>query len=135
MTGQLAPADLVRKHFVTKAKGDREELRKEIAPDVRWWAPASAAAKGIVENPMVGADRAIDHLTVEMYEEEGREWTITHLLSEGDLVAVRARLQARVAKNGKDYDNTYLFLYRVTEGRIAEAWVEFDTAYTFERFA
>ena len=98
MTGQLAPADLIRKHFVTKAKGDREELRKEIAADVRWWAPASAAAKGIVENPMVGADRAIDHLTVEMYEEEGREWTITHLLSEGDLVAVRARLQARVAE-------------------------------------
>jgi ketosteroid isomerase-like protein len=57
------------------------------------------------------------------------------LLSQGDLVAVRARLQARVAKNGKDYDNMYLFLFRVTEGRIAEAWVEFDTAYAFERFA
>ena len=41
----------------------------------------------------------------------------------------------RVAKNGKDYDNTYLFLYRVTEGRIAEAWVEFDTAYAFDKFA
>jgi ketosteroid isomerase-like protein len=50
-------------------------------------------------------------------------------------VAVRARLQARVAKNGKDYNNMYLFLFRVAEGRIAEAWVEFDTAYAFERFA
>jgi ketosteroid isomerase-like protein len=135
MTDQLAPADLIRKHFVTKEKGDREELRKEIAPDVRWWAPVSAAAKGVADNPMLGADRAIDHLTVEMYEEEGREWTITHLLSEGDLVAVRATLQARVAKNGKDYFNTYLFLYRVTDGRIAEAWVELDTAYAFEKFA
>jgi len=134
MSDQLSPADLIRKHFVTKAKGDKEELRNEIAPDVRWYAPASAVAKGIVESPMIGADRAIDHLTVEMYEEEGREWTITHLLSEGDLVAVRASLQARVLKNGKDYSNNYLFLYRVTDGRIAEAWTEFDTAYAFETF-
>src|SRR5260370_604327 len=101
MTDQLAPADLIRKHFVTKVKGDKEELRKEIAPDVRWWAPASAAAKGIVENPMVGAERAINHLTVEMYEEEGREWTITHLLSQGDLVAVLARLQARAGTSAR----------------------------------
>ncbi|HET6189437.1 MAG TPA: nuclear transport factor 2 family protein [Trebonia sp.] len=133
MTSELSPVDLIRKHFESKRSCDQVELAKEIAGDVRWWPPASAERKGIVSRPIEGAKTMVAHLATEMYEEEGRTWTITHIFGEGNLVCARARLQARVAATGDEYDNVYSYVFRVEDGQIAEVWEDFDTAYAFEK--
>jgi ketosteroid isomerase-like protein len=133
VNNELSPVDLVKKHFESKRACDQAELTKEIAKDVRWWPPASAERKGIVSRPIEGAETMVAHLATEMYEEDGRTWTITHIFGEGNLVCARARLQARVAATGEEYDNVYSYVFRLENGQIAEVWEDFDTAYAFEK--
>jgi len=133
VSNELSPVDLINKHFESKRRCDQVELTNEFAEDVRCWPPASAERKGIVSCPIEGRERLVEHMTTEMYEEEGRTWTITHLFADGNLVCARARLHARVAATGDEYDNTYSYIFRVEDGRIAELWEDFDTAYAFEK--
>jgi ketosteroid isomerase-like protein len=128
-----SPVDLIKKHFESKRRCDQAELNKEIAEDVRWWPPASAERKGVVTRPIEGRQTMVAHLATEMYEEDGRTWTITHLFGEGDQVCARARLRARVAATGDEYDNEYSYVFRVENGQIAEVWEDFDTAYAFDK--
>jgi ketosteroid isomerase-like protein len=133
VSNELSPVDLINKHFESKRRSDQVELTNEFAEDVRCWPPVSVERKGIVSCPIEGRERLVDHMTTEMYEEEGRTWTITHLFGDGNLVCARARLQARVAATGDEYDNTYTYIFRVENGKIAEMWEDFDTAYAFEK--
>ena len=133
MSNELSPVDLINKHFESKRRSDQVELTNEFAEDVRCWPPVSVERKGIVSCPIEGRERLVDHMTTEMYEEEGRTWTVTHLFGDGNLVCARARLQARVAATGDEYDNTYTYIFRVENGKIAEMWEDFDTAYAFEK--
>jgi ketosteroid isomerase-like protein len=133
VSNELSPVDLINKHFESKRRSDQVELTNEFAEDVRCWPPVSVERKGIVSCPIEGRERLVDHMTTEMYEEEGRTWTVTHLFGDGNLVCARARLQARVAATGDEYDNTYTYIFRVENGKIAEMWEDFDTAYAFEK--
>ena len=133
MNNELTPVDLIRKHFESKRRCDQAELTKELAEDVRWWPPVSAERKGIVARPIVGSKTMVAHLTTEMYEPDGRTWTIMHLFGDGNLVCARARLRARVAATGVDYDNVYTYVFRIENGQITEAWEDFDTAYAYDK--
>jgi ketosteroid isomerase-like protein len=135
VSNELSPVDLIRKHFESKRRCDQAELTKEIAQDVLWWPPESPARRGIVPRPIEGRATNVAHLTSEMYEEEGRTWTVTHLFGDGHLVCARARLQARVAATGEPYENVYTYIFRVENGQIVEVWEDFDTAYAFEKLA
>jgi ketosteroid isomerase-like protein len=126
----------VRDHFAAKERCDKEELRAQLSPDLLWWAPQSAATRGYVARPIRGADAMIQDITSDkMYNPNGRIWHIEQILIDGNWVAVRARLRARVAATGEPYDNSYAIFLRVEDGQIKEVWEELDTAYAFERFA
>jgi ketosteroid isomerase-like protein len=52
--------------------------------------------------------------------------TIENLIAEGDYVAEQARGKART-KDGKDYNNTYCRVWRITDGKIRAMQEYLDT--------
>jgi predicted ester cyclase len=62
------------------------------------------------------------------------------LVAEGDLVAVRGTFRGRhggafagIAPTGKTVSGPLMIMYRVSEGRIAEHWLEFNTERLIEQ--
>jgi len=121
--------DLVRNHFRAKAECDREALAQQFAADVVVWTPLSLTTRGFVDRPTVGAQNLIDVIASDyFYERTGREWIVHDYVSDGEKLAVRATLKARVAATGQPYENSYTFFYRLENNQIAESWEAFDTA-------
>lgn len=57
--------------------------------------------------------------------------TAQRLIAEGDLVVVEAR-GSNVTRDGKRYDNTYCYVFRVAEGKLQELTEYLDTALVAE---
>jgi ketosteroid isomerase-like protein len=110
--------------------GDGPAIVARLAEDARFWPPKSAVKRSGIAHPLVGA-QAIAALFTRAKHFEQMHWETTHLLAEGDLVSIHTRMRGRM-KNGKDYDNTHLWLFRFDGERVAEAWEYADTAYAFE---
>jgi ketosteroid isomerase-like protein len=68
--------------------------------------------------------------SAEVYQPE-RTWDIDHLVAEDDLVTLHCTMHARTTA-GNDYHGSYHMLFRLADGKIAEAWEFLDTAYVFE---
>ena len=60
------------------------------------------------------------------------EYTLEHVLEDGDMVAVHATARGTTAI-GHQYENEYHFLFRLEGDRIAEGWEFLDTAYVYAR--
>jgi ketosteroid isomerase-like protein len=106
-----------------------------MTPDAVSWVPPSAqevmgypqsvkGARAIVEaRARSGGERYSPQL----------EFTTTHLIGDGDLVAVFMTLRTMTTA-GQPYENDYVMLLRFVEGKIAE-WGEYlDTAHAFLQF-
>ena len=121
--------EFVTSHFRAKQNCDRDALASQFAADVVLWAPRSLTDRGFVDRPFVGADRLIDVITSDyFYKREGRDWTVEDYVGNGDKLSVRATLRATVAATGGPFEMSYTFFYRLSDGRIAETWEQFDTA-------
>jgi ketosteroid isomerase-like protein len=116
---------LLREIFGQLAVGDGRALTDAMADDFRWifpgdwswsgtWEPKSEVVRGLLRPLM--AQFAGD------YRCEA-EWIVAH----GDRVVVQARGHATTLR-GERYDQTYCFVYRVTDGRLREVVEHCDTA-------
>jgi ketosteroid isomerase-like protein len=56
---------------------------------------------------------------------------VDHVIAEDHLVALHCTMHARTTI-GTEYHGSYHMLFRIEDGRIAEAWEFLDTAYVFE---
>ncbi len=52
---------------------------------------------------------------------------IDELVAEGDIVVVKAHGEGGIAKNGKEYNNTYCHFMRLKDGKLVESTEYLDT--------
>jgi ketosteroid isomerase-like protein len=127
---------LIREHFAAKDRLDRAALEAQYTADARWWVPLSGEQRGLAVRPIAGGPRLAEILTtlsLKMYERE-RSWKIEFLLADENIGAAQVHLSARLAASGEPYENTYVYFFRFSGGKIAEMWEHLDTAYAFALF-
>jgi ketosteroid isomerase-like protein len=102
-----------------------------LADNAVWHLPTSVARRGFPAKDLRGEQvHALFIGSTEVYEPD-RTWDIDHVLAEDDLVTLHCTMHARTTA-GNEYHGSYHMLFRVADGKIAEAWEFLDTAYVFE---
>ena len=69
-----------------------------------------------------------------LYRSETLEREIQAVVADDDRVVVQSILRGQTAA-GDDYENYYVFIAEMTDGRIAVIWEYLNTAYANEKFA
>ncbi len=102
-----------------------------LADDAVWHLPTSVARRGFPAKDLQGGQvHALFIGSTQVYEPD-RTWDIDHVLAEDDLVTLHCTMHARTTA-GNEYHGSYHMLFRVRDGKIAEAWEFLDTAYVFD---
>ena len=130
-------AQLIRDHFAAKARFDRATIVDQLTPDARWWVPVSGEQRGIATRPIESGQTIADILTstlsTQLYSME-RTWTVEYVVADDAVGAAQVHLSTTLAASGTPYDNTYAYIFRFVDGKIAEIWEHLDTAYAFALF-
>jgi ketosteroid isomerase-like protein len=130
-------AQLIRDHFAAKARFDRATIVDQLTPDAKWWVPVSGAQRGIATRPIESGQTIADILTstlsTQLYSME-RTWTVEFVVADDEVGAAQVQLSTTLAASGTPYDNTYAYIFRFVDGKIAEIWEHLDTAYAFALF-
>lgn len=114
------------------AAADRSAMDAALGADPMWWFPPSAAEHGM-PRPMTGREAILDLLsTLQLYEARSMRWKPRHVVSEGDIVVVHAALSALPIEGG-EYENEYVFVYRIVDAAIVKCWEHTDTLYASAR--
>jgi hypothetical protein len=106
---------------------DPDAIRASFHADATWTYPGDLPVSGTWE----GVDAILgDFLgTVgERVDATSRRFEVLSLTAEADRAALEWRLTARTT-DGQDYDNTYLAIFELRDGRIAAVREYTDTAY------
>lgn len=103
---------------------DGPTLLESMTDDVRYTVIGSTAASGLIQ----GRDQILARIVAPLVEalDGGLDVAADAVFGEGDYVAVQARGRAQT-KRGARYDNTYCFVLRFRDGRIAEVTEYLDT--------
>jgi ketosteroid isomerase-like protein len=130
-------AQLIRDHFAAKARFDRATIVDQLTPDAKWWVPVSGAQRGIATRPIESGQTIADILTstlsTQLYSME-RTWTVEFVVADDEVGAAQVHLSTTLAASETPYDNTYAYIFRFVDGKIAEIWEHLDTAYAFALF-
>jgi ketosteroid isomerase-like protein len=127
---------LLNEHFAAKTRLDGDTLRGQLTPDIRYWAPASGAARGLTTRPLVGRENVValfTEVSARMYGAD-RLWAVEYLVADDAFGAAQATLTTTVAATGLPYQNTYAYVFRFEEGAVSEIWEHTDTAWAFQQF-
>ena len=115
---------IVRRAIAAISRGDMEGVLADAADDVTF------SVMGTMFPPMQGKQKVLKGLRnalVARLENGGAiVMTIENLIAEGDYVAEQSRGKART-KDGKDYNNTYCRVWRITDGKIHAMQEYLDT--------
>jgi uncharacterized protein len=111
-----ANKQLLQDIFAALAKSDSRPFVAAMADDFRWtmvgsnkWARTYAGKQAVIGELFVALRAKMDRIT-----------TIAHrFIADGDHVAVEAR-GANTTRAGVPYCNTYCFVFRVADGKLAE---------------
>lgn len=116
--------EIVRRAISALSRGDMEGFLADAAEDVTLTVMGSAIP------PIQGKEKVLKGLRnalVARLENNGAiAMTIEHLIAEGDFVAEQARGVART-KDGKDYNNAYCRVWRISDGKIRAMSEYLDT--------
>jgi hypothetical protein len=116
--------EIVRRAIAALSRGDMEGFLAEAADEV------TLTVMGSMFSPIQGKQKVLKGLRnslVARLERGGAiDMTIDTLIAEGDYVAEQARGKART-KDGKDYNNTYCRVWRITDGKIRAMQEYLDT--------
>jgi ketosteroid isomerase-like protein len=107
------------------AAGDYPRMLSHLSEDIRFYVIGSTPYSGL----FVGRQALLDEVLLPMGRQRdagGFAEEIIHILGEGDLVVTESRGRKTTAE-GRPYNNEYLFIYRLHEGRIAEWRCYLDT--------
>ena len=107
------------------AAGDYPRMLSHLTEDIRFYVIGSTPYSGL----FVGRQALLDKVLLPMGRQRdagGFAEEIIHVLAEGDLVVTESRGR-KTTVEGRQYNNEYLFIYRLHEGRIAEWRCYLDT--------
>jgi ketosteroid isomerase-like protein len=100
-----------------------------LAEDAVWHLPPTAEIPGL-DDPRVVRGRdaihAVQQRAAEIYDVPTIQIEIRNLLADGDWVVLQYLLRCRAA-NGNSYEQEYVFLFEIRDGRIATIWDYYDT--------
>jgi ketosteroid isomerase-like protein len=126
-----ANKDQAREFLSAMFSGDTARMGAMIPDDFKMWMPQSASQAVNMPIPLMGRENAVAMLIGlggSMFKRSTIKREEMTALGEGDRVAIQLRLRAQTAA-GLDYDNTYVFLFRIAAAKVAEVWELTDTAY------
>lgn len=130
-------AQLIKDHFAAKARFDKATILTQFTPNAKWWVPVSGAQRGIARRPIEGGETIADILTstlsTQLYAKE-RTWNVEYVVADEQVGAAQVQLSTTLAASGIPYENTYAYIFRFVDGKIAEIWEHLDTAYAFALF-
>jgi len=116
--------EIVRRAIAALSRGDMEGFLADAADEV------TLTVMGSMFPPIQGKQKVLKGLRnslVARLEGGGAiAMTIENLIAEGDYVAEQARGKART-KDGKDYNNTYCRVWRITDGKVRSVHEYLDT--------
>ena len=121
--------------LLRRFQGEAEELGRFLTEDVRWHLPQSTANLATASDP-IGRQAVLDMLEGDVekfYRPDTIQFEYFSLIAEGDRVHLHFSMRATTS-SGREYDNSYQTLFRLADGKIAEAWECLDTAYLFGLF-
>jgi ketosteroid isomerase-like protein len=123
----MATADnkqLMQHIFTEMAKGNFEPFLGHMADDMRWTVIGTTKLAGTLTGKQEVIDKRLTPLTTQL---EGPIRVTAHnFIAEGDYVVVEGRGQA-MTKTGKPYNNTYCFVFRLTNGKVQALTEYLDT--------
>jgi ketosteroid isomerase-like protein len=126
-----ANKDKGREFLSALFSGDAPGLAALIPDDFKMWMPGSASKAANMPIPLVGRENAVAVLTgfgSTILERSTVQRDEMAAVAEADRVAIQFRLRARTVA-GLEYDNIYVFLFRIAGGKVAEVWESTDTAH------
>jgi ketosteroid isomerase-like protein len=116
--------EIVRRAIAAISRGDLEGFMADAAEDV------TLSVMGTMFPPIHGKQKVLKGLRNALgarLENGGAiAMTIENLIAEGDYVAEQSHGKART-KDGKDYNNTYCRVWRITDGKIRAMQEYLDT--------
>jgi uncharacterized protein len=115
---------LLQDIFVRLAEGDTRAMSEAMAEDFRWVFPGGWSWSRAWEPRRVVLDELLRPL---MAQFNGYRSEASLILGDGDRVVVQARAHA-TTKRGDPYEQTYYYIFRVTDGRLTEVVEHCDTA-------
>lgn len=127
------------KHFFNAvagaARGEVTDIAGFLADDVKWHLPQSTAQMGrALYDGKADVMTMFSGAVAQFYQPESMQFTYHSFIADGDFAHCHFSLEALTAA-GKPYLNHYQSLFRLRDGKIAEVWEYFDTAYLFSVFA
>lgn len=116
---------IVRNNFEQLALGNGAPLLDSLADDVQWTIIGST----VLSKTFNGKQAVLDELLLPLREAlvDGHlHVTVDNLLADGDYVIAQGRGEA-MTKRGVPYNNTYCWVYRFADGKIAALTEYLDT--------
>jgi uncharacterized protein len=115
---------LMQHIFTEMAQGNFEPFLGHMAEDIRWTVIGTTKWSGTLTGKQAVLDKLLTPLTAKL--EGPIRVTAHHFIAEGDYVVVEGRGQA-ITKTGKPYNNTYCFVFRLTNGKVQALTEYLDT--------
>jgi ketosteroid isomerase-like protein len=107
-----------------EAKG-LDAILATMSDDVRWTLIGTTKFSGMLNGKQEIVEKLFKPIFAQL-ETPGSN-VIDNIIAEGDYVVVQQHGTGRRAKSGKDYNNTYCIVYKVTDGKIKEITEYCDT--------
>jgi ketosteroid isomerase-like protein len=126
---------LVASYFEAIGASDLDRVASLMAPDVRIRCAGGTGARDSV------VFHSPEELLVDLRHNLGRLYDpavgiqpeVLSLTAEEDRVAAEVRIRGRSAQTGEPYDNLYVFLFWIRDGRFREIHEHLDTLYVAEK--
>jgi ketosteroid isomerase-like protein len=110
--------------FDEMARGNTRAMSEAMADEFRWVFPGDWSWSGTWEPKQVVLDELLRPLMAQFDSYRSEAGLI---LADGNRVVVQARSRA-TTKRGDAYNQTYCFIFRVSDGRLSEVVEHCDTA-------
>lgn len=114
-------ANIARAFIETNAReGLRAAITRFASNDLVWWTPATGEIQDTI--------RKLADIMHASYDENGLQFTIKRIVTQGDLVAAEYEGKGAL-KNGAVYNNHFFTLFVITAGKIREVREYHETAH------
>lgn len=123
------------KAVAASTSGEAVDIAAFFTDDVQWHLPQSTAQMGkSFYDGKAEVMQMFSGAVAQFYKPESMQFTYHSIIAEGEYAHCHFSLQA-ITANDKPYHNHYQSLFRLRDGKIAEVWEYFDTAYLFGVFS
>ena len=124
---------LVREYFAAVAAGDLDRIDTMMHDDLHFWVAGGIMGEVVFRSP-AELRRDIEHSLTELYDPEvGLEPHVLNLTAEQDRVVAEVVIRSRSVHTKDTYENPYVFLFWIRDGKFARIHEHLDTDYVRHR--